>query len=167
MNLILRFPTLRSLRMTGVNLGQNTLQRSLNGFKAITVLEIVFVRVPTCGYLLDILVATPLLESVMLTEIYWTGIGNIPSPQSFRYLHNLRTHCEGNSQILGWLCEGSLPALSRLSIRARSVPRGEFLHTLGTSLEHLLVKMSVKPYHDRRNESQSFDFVARGSAPDI
>ena len=40
---------------------------------------------------------------------------------------------------------------------------------LARSLRSLdrMVKMSVKPHHDRRNESQSFDFVARGSAPYI
>ena len=158
-SLILRLLPLCYLGMTHVNLDQNSLGRSLNDFKAITALEFTFVGLSTCGSLLDILVATPLLESVRLFEVYWKGVGDIPASQSFQHLSILSTHCEGNSQILGWLSKGSLPVLSRLSIRARSSPQGEFLRALGSSLEHLVVKISVNQHHDKQNESQSFDLL--------
>jgi len=66
-----RLPALRYLKFARVDLPQNTLRKCLNASKTITVLEIMFVRLPTCGALLDILAATPSLESMMLSEIYW------------------------------------------------------------------------------------------------
>jgi hypothetical protein len=143
--------------MTHLKLVQNALQKSLHGFKAITVLQIISVRLPTYGHLLDILVAIPLLESLALSEIQWNGVGNIPAPRSFQHLRYLNMFCDGNLQIIDWLSNDSPLVLTGLSIRARSTPQGDFLRTLGRSLEHLTVKMSASQRHDKQNESE-FDF---------
>ena len=155
MRLISRFNARRSLKLTHIAFPQNTLQRCLKGFKTISVLEILFVRLPTCGSLFDMLAASRSLESVRLSEIYWKDLGNIPAPRSFQYLHSLSVHCEEKSQILSWLSKGSLPAPSRLSIHARSGPQGEFLRKIGSSLQHLRVKMLVNRALDLHEQNES------------
>jgi hypothetical protein len=141
----------------------------MDGFKSITVLNIMFVRIPTCGTLLDILAATPLLETATLSEIYWRCPGNIPDPQSFPYLHTLSMHCAPSSHILDWLFTKPLPALSSVSIRADSSIAGcQFLRTAGSSLQHLQVKkmFTDKYSHHPRNqadESESFFWLALGT----
>ncbi|KIM88644.1 hypothetical protein PILCRDRAFT_813616, partial [Piloderma croceum F 1598] len=134
---------LRSLTLI-CKLQHNTLPRSLDGFKTITVLNIVFVSIPTCGTLLAILAATPLLETATLSEIIWKSVGNIPDPQSFPYLHTLSVHCGASWHILDWLSKRPLPALTSVSIRAESSITGcQFLRTLGSLLQHLQVKMFI------------------------
>ena len=143
-------PHLRALRSLTLicKLQHNTLPRSLDGFKTITILKLSCISIPTCGTLLRILAATPLLETVTLLDIKWSTIGHVPDPQSFPYLHTLSTHCETSSHILDWLSKRPLPALISVSIRADSgIARSQFLRTLGSSLQHLQVKMFVGGVH--------------------
>jgi hypothetical protein len=166
-NFIPHARALRSLTLT-CHLKHNTLPRSMDGFKSITVLNIMFVRIPTCGTLLDILTATPLLETVTLSEISWRCAGNIPDPQSFPYLHTLNIHCAPSSHILDWISTRPLPVLSSVSINADSSIAGcQFLRTAGSSLQHLQVKkMFTDNYsHEARNqadESESFLLTCTG-----
>jgi len=143
--------------MTHLKLVQNALQKSLHGFKAITVLQIISVRLPTYGHLLDILVAIPLLESLALSEIQWNGVGNIPAPRSFQHLRYLNMFCDGNLQIIDWLFQLRLLCSPVYLFAPGALPQGDFLRTLGRSLEHLTVKMSASQRHDKQNESK-FDF---------
>jgi hypothetical protein len=154
-NFIPHLHALRSLTLI-CKLQHNTLPRSLDGFKTITVLKLSCIRIPTCGTLLRILAATPLLETVTLLDINWRTIGHVPDPRSFLYLHTLSTHCEASSHILDWLSKRPLPALISISIRADSGISGcQFLRTLGSSLQHLQVKMFVEDVQCRHIGNQA------------
>jgi hypothetical protein len=151
-------PHLRALRSLTLicKLQHNTLPRSLDSFKTITVLKLSCVRIPTCGTLLRILAATPLLETVTLLKVDWRTIGHVPDPQSFPYLHTLSAHCEASSHILDWLSKRPLPALISVSIRADSgIARCQFLRRLGSSLQLLQVKMFIQDVHYRHIGNQA------------
>jgi hypothetical protein len=156
-NFIPRLPALRSLKMTRVILKrypQFSAWRSMDGFKTLTVIEMVFVQFTTCCTLLEILAAFSSLERLKLSEIRWNSIGNIPPPPTFLHLRSLTANCKDNSEILNWLSEGPLPALRELSICAASTPCNRLLRTAGGSLQHLEVTLSVHHPH-LQNESES------------
>jgi hypothetical protein len=142
--LIPRLSQMKSLRICSVNVEACREWRTLGSFTNVTDLEISFVRMSTCGNLLDLLAAIPSLEKVFLGEIFWNSIGELPSPRSFRHLRSLSVHCDKHTDILGWLSKESHPALSLLSVPARIVS-GKFLQAAGGSLQELKLKMTTDP----------------------